>query len=112
MIPRTPVKKARKGLRRGELSDSQKEAVRHQVYVETGGKCELRLHPDCKKGVLPEFGETPWDHWHLVHLRNKRMWGWGRSNLKGGCHVCHLIVLHQYGPSFQKPCPPKTKEVA
>lgn len=106
---RTPLRKHRSKPRRGQPTNAQKAAIRHQVYVETGGRCELNFD-GCIKGVLKENGVSPWDHWHLVHLRNKRMWGWERSNLRGGCHHCHLVVLHSYGPSLEKTCP--KKEVA
>jgi hypothetical protein len=96
----------RKTLRRGELTPREKEAIRRQVYADCGGRCEFGFE-GCIRGMLPYEGLTPWDHWHLVHLRNKRMHGWKRENLKGGCHHCHLVVLHIYGKDGQKPCPKK-----
>lgn len=105
----TTVRKSRKSLRRGELTKREKEAIRRLVYGECGGQCELKLAPECKQGMLPYEGETPWDHWHLVHKRNKRMWGWGRQNVCGGCHFCHLVVLHSYGKDGKKPCPAKVR---
>lgn len=107
-MKRSPIRKRRSKPRCGQPTKQEKAAIRHQVYVETGGRCHLNKHPQCIRGVLPEDGVTPWDHWHLVHLRNKRMYGWERSNLTGGCHLCHLVVLHSYGPTGVKPCPAKT----
>ena len=109
-MKRTPINKVRSNPRRGEPTKAEKAVIRHDVYEDTGGRCMLHLHPECRVGRLPEFGETPWDHWHLVHIRNKRMWGWERSNLTGGCHLCHLVVLHIYGPSGVKPVPRKGQQ--
>lgn len=93
--------------RTGEPTPAEKKAMRDRVYTESGGRCELRRDPHCISGVLPKDGITPWDHWHLVHLRSKRVHGWARENLCGGCWICHLINMHSYGPSGVKPCPPK-----
>jgi hypothetical protein len=106
-MKRTPIRKIRSKARLGQPTKAEKEAIHHQVYAESGGRCELNLSPECIRGVLPENGITPWDHWHLVYKRNKRMWGWERENLCGGCRHCHLVVLHSYGPSGIKPCPKK-----
>lgn len=106
-MKRSAIRRVRPTLRRGELTSREKEAIRRQVYADCAGHCELNLSPECKRGFLPYEGDTPWDHWHLVHRRNKRMWGWGRDNLCGGCHVCHLVVLHSYGKDGNKPCPKK-----
>jgi hypothetical protein len=106
-MKRTAIRKRRPTLRRGELTKLEKEAIRRQVYADCGGQCELNLAPECIKGMLPYEGETPWDHWHLVHRRNKRMHGWKRENLCGGCPFCHLVVLHSYGKDGKKPVPKK-----
>jgi hypothetical protein len=97
MIKRSPIRKVRSKPRRGQPTKAEKEVIRDQVYLESEGKCELRNNPKCIQGVLPKDGETPWDHWHLVHLKSKRVHGWGRDNLCGGCWVCHLIGLHTQG---------------
>ena len=34
---------------------------------------------------------------HLVHLRNKRMWGWGEQNVCWGCPYGHLGLMHTKG---------------
>jgi len=92
-IPREPRKK-RRGVRRGQPTKAEKTAIRDLVYEESGGRCELNLSSQCIRGVLPKDGVSPWDHWHLVHLKAKRVYGWNRENLCGGCHICHLIELH------------------
>ena len=92
----TPIRKRTKP-RRGQPTPAEKTAIRLEVYERCEGRCELNLLPDCIKGVLPLDGETPWDHWHLVHIHSKRLGGWGLDNLKGGCWKCHLIGVHERG---------------
>lgn len=98
MIKRyTSIRKKRSKPRRGEPTAEEKEALRREVYERCGGRCELDLLPACIKGVLPWEGDTPWDHWHLVHIKSKRVHGWHISNLMGGCPVCHLEGVHRLG---------------
>ena len=105
-MKRSPIRKVRHGLRRGELTQAEKEAERNRVYERCGGRCELRgedgqpLDPGHIDGVLPPTGDSPWDHWHLVHLHHKRpaFWSEAQGNvLLGGCPACHLIGMHQHG---------------
>ena len=99
-----PIKKSRSKPRRGQPTKAEKTAIRNKVYLESGGKCEIHKHPSCISGrVWPSEGDTPWDHWHLVHIKAKRVHGWDRSNLCGGCPACHLISLHN-----PKSVPPKS----
>lgn len=101
---RTPVRKVRSEPRRGEPTDAEKTAIRDQVYEETGGRCELNLSPRHQPQVLPKEGSI-FERWHLVHRKAKRVHGWGRENLCGGCYACHIECLHNAGG---KPCPPKS----
>lgn len=97
MIRRTPIKKRRATPRRGQLTKAEKAAIRERVYIETGGRCEIRQHPSCVSArVWPKEGAVM-ERWHLVHLKGKRVHGWGRENLCGGCPNCHLILLHVEG---------------
>ena len=100
-------------LRRGELTPAEKGAERKRVYDRCGGRCELRgtdglpLSPRHQEGVLQRDGDTPWDHWHLVHLHSKRpaFWSEAQGNvLLGGCPACHLDGMHRLG---NKPVVPK-----
>lgn len=98
MIRRSPIRRKRSKPRRGQSTPEEKTAIRDLVYAETGGRCEIRKHPECIEGrVWPSNGETPWDHWHLVHIKAKRVHGWARENLCGGCPFCHLISMHVEG---------------
>jgi hypothetical protein len=96
-IPRSPIKKVRAKPRRGQPTKAEKAAIRSQVYVETGGLCEIQKHPQCvPERVWPSEGDVM-ERWHLVHLKGKRVHGWDRINLCGGCPYCHLISLHVEG---------------
>lgn len=71
------------------------------AYTRAHGKCELRIDDTCQRGTLP------WDgplrvRGHLVHLRNKRMWGNGADNVCWGCARCHLDLLHTKGVQVPK----------
>lgn len=105
-IPRyKSVRKKRSKPRRGQPTPAEKTVIRDQVYEETGGRCEIRKHPQCRAGVLPKDGSVI-ERWHLVHLKAKRVHGWGRANLAGGCYNCHILYMHNAGG---KPCPPKVR---
>jgi hypothetical protein len=89
-----------------KITKAHKKAERDRVYERCGGRCELRgadglpLSPSHQGGVLPRDGDTPWDHWHLVHLHSKRPGFWSEAQgnvLLGGCPACHLVGMHQKG---------------
>ena len=72
------------------------------AYERARGRCELDRHLHCCGGV-----EWPWSghvrvRGHLVHLRNKRMWGWGEQNVCWGCAHGHLDLMHTKGLSVPK----------
>ena len=97
MMKRSPIRKVRTKPRRGQPTKAEKAAIREQVYAESGGKCEIRKHPQCNPDrVWPSEGDV-FERWHLVHLKGKRVHGWERSNLCGGCPLCHLVSLHLEG---------------
>jgi|SRR6185312_5579834 len=108
MIPRTPVKKARKKPRPGRLKRAAMKLLRELVFERDGGRCV-----NCGVALIqyPESIFHP-RAYHLAHVRNKAMWQDSLENCVAKCSRCHLVLEHQYGPSFQKPCPPKPKEVA
>ena len=87
----------RKTLRRGELTPAEKELVRNGAYLRADGRCELDpiLHC-CGGGIWPLVGGL-YERGHLVHLRNKRMWGWGEQNVCWGCAHGHLDLHHTKG---------------
>ena len=86
----------RKKLRRGELTPMEKAALRLTVYEESEGKCQLKVAPNHVGHILPLDADDPRWGWHLVHIKAKRRFGWGRENLVGGCFACHSW-LHQGG---------------
>lgn len=97
----SPVRRKRPGVRRGELTAAEKEAVRRMVFERATGMCELRMDATCQRGPLPWAGPLR-VRGHLVHLRNKRMWGWGDQNVCLGCARCHLDLAHTKGMALPK----------
>jgi 5-methylcytosine-specific restriction endonuclease McrA len=101
-LKRTPVRKVRSKPRRGDPTPAEKNAIRDQVYEESGGKCQLNLGPKCQKGILPRDGRV-FERAHLVHLRSRGAGGtWDRENLKLGCPQCHLGYHHTEGKPIQR----------
>jgi hypothetical protein len=90
----------RKTLRRGEPSKAEKQELRTLVYARAQGMCQLQLVQECL-GYAPLNGDGV-HQGHLVHIKAKRVHGWGMDNLLWGCWVCHAFQ-HAGG----KPCPPK-----
>ncbi len=82
--------------RRGQPTPEEKKAIREQVYEESQGCCQLRLSPTCTGRMLPKEGWVL-GRWHLVHLKAKRVHGWARDNLCGGCYQCHIVEMHTKG---------------
>jgi hypothetical protein len=99
---KTPLRKFRARPRRGQPTKEEKGDIRADEYARSGGLCELNLSPKHISSVLPPTGDI-YERWHLVHLKGKRVHGWGPNNLCGGCYWCHIDWLHQGG----KPCPKK-----
>ena len=96
-MKRTPIRKRRPGTRRGELTAAEKEAVRRMAFDRARGRCEFDRHLHCCGGQA-----WPWDgglreRGHLVHLGNKRMYGWGGENVAWGCPHGHLDLHHTKG---------------
>jgi hypothetical protein len=98
MLPRSkPINKVRKGTRRGQPTPAEKSAIRELVYEESCGRCQLHLSTKCSgPRVLPKGGSVL-ERWHLVHLKAKRVHGWGRENVCGGCYACHIEEMHGKG---------------
>jgi hypothetical protein len=94
-MKRVPIRKVRPGTRRGQPTPAEKEAVRRMAYERARGMCELRLE-GCMRGPLPWAGPV-WVRGHLVHLRSKRVHGWGAENVCWGCPKCHLDGMHVKG---------------
>ena len=92
----------RKTLRRGELTSAEKNLVRNGAYLRAQGHCELDPWLSCCGGrQWPLVGGLR-ERGHLVHLRNKRMWGWGEQNVCWGCAHGHLDLMHTKGLQVPK----------
>ena len=95
---KTEIRKRRSKPRRGALSREEKHSIKQAIYDRAGGQCELRLSPQCIRGVLPFDGPDPWSHAHLVHLKSRGAGGdWSAGNLRNGCWHCHLVSMHTKG---------------
>lgn len=96
-----PVRKVRSKPRRGEPTREAKAEIRKAVYERAGGCCELKLGPECQKGVLPFDGDV-FERAHLVHIRSRGAGGtWEMNNLKLGCPRCHLGYHHTEGRKIE-----------
>ena len=60
----------------------------------------------CGKSVWMNLPQEDDASFHMAHKRNKRMWGDSLENVQAECGECHR-KYHQFGPSMEKPCPPK-----
>ena len=79
------VIRPRRTLRRGEPTPAEKNLARNGAYLRAQGHCELDPWLSCCGGrQWPLVGGLR-ERGHLVHLRNKRMWGWGGQNVCWGC---------------------------
>lgn len=95
LLRKTPLRKRRPGVRRGQPTPEEKRSIRLEVYRRAQGRCELHNLPDCIPGVLPWDGGV-FQRGHLVHLRSRGAGGgWTLDNLRWGCWRCHLIGIHQ-----------------
>lgn len=91
------IRKKRPGVRRGHPTPAEKSHIRETVYSETGGRCMLEFEDGsgcAGNGPQLPYSGSVFHRWHLVHLKAKRRFGWGRENLTGGCFHCHIEILH------------------
>lgn len=72
------------------------------AYIRSGGRCELDRHLGCCGGKRLPWEGSVRERGHLVHLRNRRMWGWGPQNVAWGCAMGHLDLMHQKGLQVPK----------
>jgi len=87
------------------------EALRREVFERDGDRCQhiLNRYPffpfvvRCLKSIT-------WDTGHLAHIISRGRGGKDvPENCLTKCAEHHMITEHCYGPSGQKPCPPKDK---
>lgn len=99
-MKRVALRRKRPGTRRGQPTKAEKAEIRQFAYQRARGRCELRIA--CSgTAILPYDGDVR-ERWHLVHLRNRRMWGWGPENICGGCARCHSDEHHTRGIAIPK----------
>ena len=100
-IRRTPVRKVRREPRPGRLEGVILGILRVDCYERDMGRCVR-----CGKSVWMNLPQEDDASFHMSHKRNKRMWGDSLENVQAECGECHR-KYHQFGPSMEKPCPPK-----
>jgi hypothetical protein len=105
-VKRSPIRKVRPGLRRGEPSPEEKKATRIAARNRANGICEAQENPKCTgQRILPLEGDL-WQRGHLAHGRAKARFGWRESEknwLTWQCPFCHLISEHQKGIKMPRP---------
>ena len=101
-MKRTPIRRKRPGTRRGQPTPAEKVSVRRMAYNRSGGKCELSAHLECCGGVFWPWSGGIRQRGHLVHLRNKTVYGWGEQNVAWGCPHGHLDLMHTKGMQVPK----------
>jgi hypothetical protein len=67
------------------------------AYERARGRCQLDAHLHCCGGMALPWEGGIRERGHLVHLRNKRMYGWGPENVAWGCPHGHLDLCHTKG---------------
>jgi 5-methylcytosine-specific restriction endonuclease McrA len=73
--------------------------------------CWLRDSEICTRcGIHTLFHAPEWwpNSYHMAHIKAKRMGGDSLDNVETLCGGCHR-KYHNYGPSMEKPCPPKSR---
>ncbi len=83
------------------LAGKDLQALRIACFLKFGGICQ-----DCGRRVSLDADEAAPYKADMAHLRGKRNNGDTLSNVTLLCHEDHMR-RHQYGPSKEKPCPPK-----
>lgn len=105
-MKRSPIRRARKTLRRNEPSPAEKKRARELCCARANGKCEMPFPHPCPGYVPLEYGQ-------LAHLKAKRRFGWMENETTGQRHLWSCTtghdLQHKFGWSGVKPVPSKSK---
>lgn len=113
MIPRKPIRKVRAKPRPGRLKGRALQELRLACFERDGYRCQGeffaltsmgRKMVRCDEGVIWESGFV--SSGHMAHIQAKRRGGDALDNVRTLCGDCHRKE-HAYGPSMEKPCPPR-----
>jgi len=91
--------------RPGRLKGDELASLRISAYERDGHRCVR-----CGRTVFPDMDQEQNGSMHLSHKRGKRMWGDSLDQVETYCGYCHR-TFHNYGPSMEKPCPPKYRNL-
>ena len=101
-IKRTAIKKARSKPRPGRLEGDDLEALRLACWERDKGHCQ-----ECGWLTVYDLPQEWSTSYHMAHIQAKRRGGDSLANVRVLCGSCHR-KSHAYGPSMEKPCPPKS----
>lgn len=101
MIPRKPIRKVRSKPRPGRLKGRNLATLRQNCWDRDEGICQ-----ECGKPTLFGVSLDCSDAFHMAHIKAKRIGLDTLDNVRTLCGDCHRKE-HSYGPSMEKPCPPK-----
>ena len=115
MIPRKPIRSRRRKPRPGRLNGADMEALRRACFERDGYQCQQVLRkwptPGFEADLVSVFRcwkSVTWESGHMAHIVSRGRGGKDElSNVTTKCAECHIGIEHSYGPSGQKPVPPK-----
>lgn len=105
MIKRSPIRKVRTKPRPGRLKGQALLELRADCFRRDFGICQK-----CRRVTDWDASQESDNAYHVAHRRGKRMWGDHLDQVEVECGACHR-KFHSFGPSMEKPCPPKPKKV-
>ena len=100
-IRRTAIRKVRSKPRPGRLKGQALLELRADCYRRDFGICRK-----CGKCTNWDASQESDNSYHMSHIRAKRIGLDILENVETLCGACHR-KFHSFGPSMQKPCPPK-----
>lgn len=102
-IARTPVKKVRAKPRPGRLKGDDLTNLREACFLRDGFHCT-----HCRRRVYPSLPKEHEASAHMAHIQAKRRGLDTLDNVRTLCGEDHRRQ-HNFGPTMEKPCPPKPK---
>jgi 5-methylcytosine-specific restriction endonuclease McrA len=100
------IRPIRAKVRPGRLKGKALEQLRRDCFERDLYRCQAEI-----PGFADVCGNrVTWESGHMAHIGAKRRHGDSLDNVQTLCGTCHGLE-HQYGKSFQKPCPPKGNSV-
>jgi 5-methylcytosine-specific restriction endonuclease McrA len=106
MIPRKPIRSRRRKPRPGRLKGADMGALRRACFERDFYHCQHAISHG--RISMPCGRRVTWESGHMAHIVGRGRGGKDElSNVTTKCAECHIGIEHSYGPSGQKPVPPK-----